>query len=113
MDEKRKIKERLKKSLEEIAARQNGVQEAMRLLDPAGNLSFEELGTESEFDEVLERLGDRTGRELLEIAAAFRRLEEGTYDTCEECGGRISPERLEALPYTRHCVDCAVKLERL
>lgn len=36
---------------------------------------------------------------LHEEAAPVRR--------CELCGGVISPERLEALPETNRCVDCA------
>lgn len=29
--------------------------------------------------------------------------------TCELCGGRIPKERLQALPETRRCVECARK----
>ena len=44
---------------------------------------------------------------LDEVAAAERRLELGTYGTCESCGRTISAERLEALPATPFCIDCA------
>lgn len=42
-----------------------------------------------------------------EVADALARLDSGTYGTCERCHKAIIPERLEALPYARHCVACA------
>jgi RNA polymerase-binding transcription factor DksA len=44
-----------------------------------------------------------------EVATALERLERGTYETCEHCGKSIGIERLDALPYARHCVTCAAK----
>ncbi|HEX3998649.1 MAG TPA: TraR/DksA C4-type zinc finger protein [Pirellulales bacterium] len=41
------------------------------------------------------------------VEDALQRIEEGTYGTCEECGQPIPTERLEAIPYTPHCVQCA------
>ena len=46
-----------------------------------------------------------------EIAAALDRIERGTFGRCEECGKEIPRERLNALPYTRHCVACARKVQ--
>ncbi len=31
---------------------------------------------------------------------------------CDDCGGRIPPERLKALPAARRCVDCQARQER-
>ena len=44
---------------------------------------------------------------LAEITAARERLAEGTYGTCERCGGRIGEGRLEARPTARTCIACA------
>lgn len=41
---------------------------------------------------------------------ALERIEQGTYGRCQECGGEISPERLEALPYAVYCKTCAENL---
>jgi RNA polymerase-binding protein DksA len=41
-----------------------------------------------------------------EVAAALRRLDEGGYGVCENCGNEIAPERLEALPTARLCLAC-------
>jgi RNA polymerase-binding protein DksA len=60
-----------------------------------------------ENDEVLERLGETEREEIAAIRAALARLDAGTYGTCSKCGEAIAPGRLEALPYTIVCVDCA------
>lgn len=113
MENDAEIRKRLREAAEEILARNEGVKDAIARLDPAGNLSFEQHGTEREYDDVLERLGDRSRRELLQVLSAFGRLESGSYGICDECGGKIDQDRLEALPFTEHCVDCAARLERL
>jgi DnaK suppressor protein len=43
---------------------------------------------------------------LNKIEAALRRLEEGTYGNCFECGDEIAEARLRALPFAVRCKDC-------
>lgn len=43
---------------------------------------------------------------LNKIDAALRRLEEGTYGDCFECGEEIAAARLRALPFAVRCKDC-------
>jgi len=43
--------------------------------------------------------------ELADVEHALRRLDEGTYGTCEACGRPIDDERLQALPAARLCRD--------
>jgi DnaK suppressor protein len=112
MENKEAIRQRLVAAANEALDRSNGVQLAIATLDPAGNLSFEEHGTEREFDDVLEQLSDRTRRELIMVMHAFERLERGGYGECDECGHPIPSARLKALPFAEQCVDCATKLER-
>lgn len=45
--------------------------------------------------------------ELLALDAAADRLAAGTYGSCVRCGRAINPERLDALPATTTCIDCA------
>src|ERR1700692_3847055 len=47
-----------------------------------------------------------------EVAAALERIDQGTFGCCEECGKTIPVGRLEVLPYTRSCVECARKPQR-
>jgi DnaK suppressor protein len=39
--------------------------------------------------------------------AALRRIEDGTYGICTNCSRPIGEERLQALPWTNLCIDCA------
>jgi DnaK suppressor protein len=41
------------------------------------------------------------------ITGAFRRIREGTYGLCVECGGEIRFERLQVFPETLTCAPCA------
>jgi DnaK suppressor protein len=54
----------------------------------------------------------RTEATLASIEQAIKRREAGTYETCSACGKRIAPERLQALPATTVCVDCALSDRR-
>jgi DnaK suppressor protein len=49
--------------------------------------------------------------ELADIEHALRRIDEGTYGTCEACGKPIGDARLEAMPAARFCVDDQGKAE--
>ena len=48
---------------------------------------------------------------LAEIDAALKRIEDGTYGTCTNCGNEILPERLEARPWATLCIDCKRRRE--
>ncbi|MFZ0283827.1 MAG: TraR/DksA family transcriptional regulator [Terriglobales bacterium] len=52
-------------------------------------------------------------RQLLQMVEnALSRIREGTFGECISCGKDINPKRLEAVPWTRHCIDCQEKLEQ-
>jgi RNA polymerase-binding transcription factor DksA len=38
---------------------------------------------------------------------ALSRIDDGTYGMCDVCGEAIPVARLDALPYTKMCVNCA------
>ena len=44
---------------------------------------------------------------LHQIENALERISAGTYGFCTECSGKIPKLRLNAIPYTPHCVKCA------
>jgi DnaK suppressor protein len=44
---------------------------------------------------------------LADVERALKKLDEGTYGSCEVCGQPIAPARLEAMPATRYCVQHA------
>jgi DnaK suppressor protein len=47
-----------------------------------------------------------------QVVAALRRIEEGTFGTCEGCGEGIAMARIEAVPYASFCIDCERERER-
>jgi len=46
------------------------------------------------------------------VEQALKRLEEGTYGVCIECGEDIEEKRLEYVPFARYCTDCKSELEK-
>lgn len=44
---------------------------------------------------------------LRKVEVALARLDQGSYGICEVCGKAIPVARLEVLPYTTVCVECA------
>ncbi|MEL6980250.1 MAG: TraR/DksA C4-type zinc finger protein [Pseudomonadota bacterium] len=76
-------------------------------LDQPGNKNIEDQATERENDEVLESLGDAGLTEIRMIQAAMRRIEDGSYGECVQCGEQISADRLELLPHAPRCRYCA------
>lgn len=55
----------------------------------------------------------RNHRLIQEIKGALRRIENGVYGICLECGQDIGLERLKVQPMTAVCVDCKKALEKL
>ena len=76
-------------------------------LDSHQSRDWEELATERESDEVLEVMGLSAVSELRMIDAALVRVEAGTYGDCARCGSEIGDDRLDVLPFTPFCRDCA------
>jgi DnaK suppressor protein len=54
-------------------------------------------------------LRDAAQRRLREVEAAIARIDRGTYGRCLECGEPIAEDRLVALPWAGHCIDCQRK----
>jgi RNA polymerase-binding transcription factor DksA len=76
-------------------------------LDSHQSKDWEDLATEREADEVLEGMGLSGQQEIRQIEAALGRIASGDYGVCATCGDQISEERLDVLPYTPFCRNCA------
>lgn len=46
---------------------------------------------------------------LSKVERALARVDAGTYGICESCGNAIPVERLDVLPYSTLCVECAAR----
>ena len=115
-------------------ARQRLEQERNRLLEVKETFDDEHLNDESESEAISELssvdqhqadLGTETFErekdlsileqvegELADVEHALKRLDDGTYGTCEVDGEPIPEERLEALPATRFCLRHQAEAER-
>jgi DnaK suppressor protein len=52
-------------------------------------------------------------RQLLQmVESALGRIREGNFGQCISCGQEINPKRLEAVPWTRYCIECQEKMEQ-
>ncbi|WP_439154251.1 TraR/DksA family transcriptional regulator [Yoonia sp.] len=84
------------------------LQEIEDQLDETPTKDWEDRSSERQGDIVLEALGNKELDELRRIDAALDRISNGTYGVCVQCGEQISDARLELLPATPLCKDCAV-----
>lgn len=95
----------LKARLADLGGRLRGIEDE---LDSHQAQDWEDLATEREADEVLEGMGLSGQHEIRMITAALQRIDAGAYGACAKCGEAISPERLDVLPFTPLCRNCAV-----
>ena len=51
-------------------------------------------------------------RQLNMIQGALDRIRSGNYGQCISCGDDINAKRLEAVPWTRYCINCQEKMEK-
>ncbi len=71
-----------------------------------------DVGTETFEREKDLSILERVESELVDIEYALRRLDDGTYGTCEACGKPIGEDRLEAIPAARFCLEDQAAAER-
>lgn len=84
--------------------------------EAAGDLSthayhMADQGTDTEEREKSFYFASKSGRFLYHIDEALRRIHDGSYGKCVECGEDISTARLEAVPHARFCIKCKEKEE--
>jgi DnaK suppressor protein len=104
-----------------IAARQALVEERASLLHQLAELGFGDargLDYDQNFADSSQVTAERGEAEALagklketldEVEVALEKVEKGTYGRCEKCGQDIAPDRLEAMPAARLCMECASK----
>lgn len=101
-----KYRERLQKEIDEV---ERGLAEVEERLAEKGDYSLGEGDPAIYLWEMNLARRQRLQARLDELRAAMARLDRGTYEQCSICGGRIEADRLELLPTTRTCSQCARK----
>jgi len=75
-------------------------------LAATGNVSEEDQASLTH-EEFISTTRNRIDFEKLQdLNGALRRLEEGEYGVCAECGEEIAPKRLKAIPWAKYCIHC-------
>lgn len=92
---------------DELKKRVDALERDVRHADDALEADFAEQAVQRQNDEVLYALDDAGINELQQINAALQRLANKQFGVCVSCGVEIPMPRLEVLPYTARCVDCA------
>ena len=85
--------------------------------DSSGDLSSYSYHMADQGTDAMERekaflMASKSGRLLYHIDEALRRIKDGNFGKCQECGGDISVARLEAVPHARLCIACKEKEEQ-
>ncbi len=77
-------------------------------------LHMADEGTDTMDQEKEFLLASQEGRQLIAIDDSLRRLykDPESFGTCEECGGEISMERLDIVPWARLCIECKRRAEQ-
>ena len=68
---------------------------------------FSEQAAELENQDALGAIENSELHEIRQIQVALKRIDEGTYGICANCGEPIDPKRLKALPTATRCIACA------
>lgn len=99
----------VKKELGEVAikdpATPNGYQPKPG--DYGGDMNEDEVARQTTDSETNTALEEELKHRLDEILKAQEKLKTGRYGLCDKCGANIPAERLQALPMTPFCINCA------
>ncbi len=118
---KRELQKYARRLLEEKLRllREIGVEEeelAVLAKEASGDLSSFSFHMADQSGETYRRelkasLTSKQTRTLRAIDEALRRIHNGTFGICMRCECKIQKERLDYVPYSRHCINCQRSLE--
>ena len=98
------LKTTLEEKLAQLINRAHGLEEE---LSAQSDSDADDNAIDSEDDEVLAVLANKTQSDIASVRRALARLAMGSSSSCARCGAVIPAERLEILPDTCYCVRCA------
>lgn len=110
------IQEKLKTERSEIVRSLSAQSDDMKnLIKPQESGDEVDVASDAIDRNLLDSLGAKDSERLNMIDSALERIRLGRYGICISCGKEIPKERLEVLPYTVMCVNCAsaAELKRL
>lgn len=98
--------------LQELSDGVSGGMEALAAGDGHHLADLEELASDVSVDNMLFEQFRNSADTSIQIERALEKIEEGTYEQCDDCSGPVGGERLEALPFATQCVECRRRAEQ-
>ena len=105
-----RLKETLVKRRSDILASTTGTRalpDSADVNSRHGDLAYQANGTNEVHIQL--KLKQTDAKILQATEEALERIEKGTYGICRDCGEPIAPARLDAIPWTRVCIECKQK----
>jgi DnaK suppressor protein len=104
-----RVRSTLEAEVEELTSQLGALTAAPR--DPMASVSFGKRVGEGT-SQAVERIAQVSAAKSLDakrrdVERALAKLADGSYGTCDRCGGPIGADRLEAIPWAVRCVGCA------
>ena len=106
------FKKRLESRREELRNMVSRNQEDGRSADQEATQDIADRAASSYNKEFLFSQSNNDRQLLMMVDGALARIREGSFGECISCGKEINSKRLEAVPWTRHCIECQEKLEQ-
>lgn len=87
------------------------------LKDAAGDLSgysfhMADMATDLYEREFSLQLAEAEREQLFALDKAIKRIDEGVFGLCNECGAPIKKQRIKAMPEAENCIGCQEKIEK-
>ncbi len=113
MDKKRleTFKKRLEERQQSLRKTVSRTEEDGRIADQDSAQDIADRAASSYTKEFLFSQSNNERQLLAMVETALQRIREGAFGECVSCGNEINAKRLEAVPWTRYCIECQEKLE--
>jgi DnaK suppressor protein len=106
------FKKRLETRKEELRRTVSRTEQDGRTVDEGSAQDIADKAASSYTKEFLFHQSNNDRQLLQMVDGALSRIREGHFGECISCGTEINAKRLEAVPWTRHCIECQEKLEQ-
>jgi DnaK suppressor protein len=113
MDKKKldTFKKRLEERQQSLRKTVSRTEEDGRIADQDSAQDIADRAASSYTKEFLFSQSNNDRQLLAMVETALQRIREGEFGECVSCGNEINAKRLEAVPWTRYCIECQEKLE--
>lgn len=109
--DREKYKKKLLKKKEDIVAKISEAFSESKEVESGIAQDLVDKAESSYTKEFLLSLSNAEREQLFLIDEALKRIEESNYGICQMCQKNISKKRLDAVPWSPHCIECQEKAE--